>query len=433
MDSDIVFGTITMPITTSDLTDVLNIPNMTGMIGRGLGKPPYYTPGIRHDRRYGTPCIVWPLPSPSTFTICDKMRGRVIAAGGSVLGFIEANSPFRYMNNNMSNSNSFLSSDLDLYIRANTPKECSDVLKELLTELNPIDLVQRSQFALTLTTSSRRCLYQNTHIIEEADTTIKVQIIEKLLPYTASIQDDIKTLFDSYDLDCCKWATDGRNIYNTARSVNAFKTRICHIPWDKITDSSVSRMAKYYQRCYDFEIEGYNKEIVEFPDAVSKIIEICTTSVNQEPLSYYDKNTLSVKIEGHQNVMFCMYRTYMQNGVLPHMICGSPSDLSYIINVGKQPMETYFSDWMMDTMNKMCEKLLWMSLEDERSTMQDICIRALENWKDIMQNTMNFGPMFQTCSIKASLSQSCLEKYWTPKNAETTFRFLVCYFTCGKP
>ena len=192
---------------------------------------------------------------------------------------MECRNPFDLASNVVPNStNRFRSSDLDLYVRANSPSESWAITKELMESLNPSGVVVRTKYAISFYSDmdnfpSATATIRST-LGDGGKHFIKVQIINRVIPKTDSITDDLYHLFETFDMDCCKWACDGERFYTTDRAKDAYTSRICHVPWSRLTDSSVVRMARYYSRCYDFEIEEYDSRRVVFPQAVQKIAEI---------------------------------------------------------------------------------------------------------------------------------------------------------------
>lgn len=390
-----------------------------GMLGRNLpaGVRTMECRGIHSNSFYHNPDRKL---QPGIFEICQQSDGRVIAAGGCVLAAAENINPYTY-HNDVDTLNKFKASDLDLYIRANSAAEAQDTIRRVLEYANPIGDVVRTKYALSFYCAIGRCLsvsgwdcITTTTVAHPGVELIKVQVIDRVIPYTASITDDIGQLFETYDLDCCKWACDGEHFYTTERAKDAYRSRICHVPWSKLTDSSLTRMARYYKRCYDFEIEGYDSRQLIFPLAIQKIAEIIAAGKDPTglPSSSYAKVGEFSDVGG--NPMLKMFKSYGKFGAQPYMICGIREDAMHMVMNGTQP-DPYMFDWCFETMNKMAETVLWLvsqNKEEDRVRTRGYCVETIDEWKRIMA-TVRFPPMFSAAQPNfTGLTTVVYEKYW---------------------
>lgn len=351
------------------------------------------------------------------------MSGNIIAAGGSVLSAIEYASHVKYANNPISvcATNLRKASDIDLYVRGNSQQEILQTVNALINYLTPAGDVTRSEYAISFYAPYDKCInscinvFVDMHAIEGFKPPyVKIQIIDRPLPRSADIKDDIAQLFSTYDFDMCKFAHDGDFFYTTDRATETFVTRICKVPYSKLTDSTISRMARYALRCYDFEIEGCgcdDERKFNFPEATAKINLIAksdkTLDCDGLPSSNYAKS--------NANSMFKMMKAYGRNGSLPHLAFGNTEDIRYMIGECSQPVG-YMTDWKMTTLGKMCETITWMSIssESDREMMQMACVRSIQEWDQICSTALKFREMFSKPPEFVGLSDEIKEKYWKP-------------------
>jgi hypothetical protein len=178
-------------------------------------------------------------------------------------------------------------------------------------------------------------------------------------------------------------------------------------------------MARYYRRCYDFEIEGIPRvRSHSFKDAIQKILEIVTdeNAVKDMPESNYEKQHNSYF--ANTDPMFSIFKAHGISGEQPYMVCADPdqsAEVWQIVSQGTQP-ESYMKDWSMTALGKMCEYIVWMAnTEENRSNMQDIVIKTVNDWIDLVIKTVNLGPMFspETVLKPKPLSPEFLTLYWT--------------------
>jgi hypothetical protein len=365
---------------------------------------------------------------PEIFDICKRSGGSVVAAGGSVLSAVEHLNPHSYYNNEAgkTSENDFTASDLDLYIRANSAEEAQGVVQSLLEYASPYGIVVRSRYALSFYCEADKCIAPGwglvaLSVVHPNKDLIKVQIIDRFIPRTASPTDDINCLFETFDLDCCKWACDGYHYYTTERAIDAYRNRICYVPWQRISDSSINRMARYFERCYDFEIEGYDSRQVVFPQAVQKIAEIIRTRKPTPDLPMSNYSNVGGEDSAGGNPMFKMLKNYNKLGFMPYAICGTKDDAMHMVMKGTQP-ETYMFDWCLETLNKMAGTVLWLvspNSEEDRERVRGYCITNIEGWKRITAESVSFPPMFSEPFKITSLSLEVYEKYWKPERAQT--------------
>ena len=361
-----------------------------------------------------------------------KYAENIVIAGGSVLAYAERASGVRYSNEGLTipTSNWFQSSDIDIYLRVTDHREALQVTEFFLRRFPPVGSVRRSAYALSYECEISAWL--NCPVFQTAEKCIcndkkcvKLQIIDRMLPKTVIIENDIQELFSTYDLDCCKWALYANKFYTTPSAVRAFTKRICHIKWAKVTDSLIPRMARYFTRCYDFEIDGYDSRSVEFPDAIAKILTIAGSQhpdmdsfdFNEElPSSNYELRTI------YDKHMFHMFKNFGWRHQMPYMLCAEErSDVWQIIMDGTQP-KSYLEDWSLEMYNHMAENILWMAntCENDRSVMRDICIKSVAEWCNVCM-AFKLPPMFNSAEfIGIGLTAEVFQRFWQPKGASKT-------------
>lgn len=393
-----------------------------GMIGRHAQPARGGRPG---RGTYANSCFMADQPRkfhPEVFTVCRLAWGKVIVAGGCALALAESSNAYMYHNDiDRSSKSKFRASDLDLYIRAASHSEAPDVVSNLLEYLNPTGVVVRTKYALSFYCDISRCIEElGWDCIRYNPKTriIRVQIIDRVVPRTASIEDDLSYLFQTYDLDCCKWASDGQKMYTTDSAIEAYVSRLCIVPWSKVTDSTIPRMARYFSRCYDFDIEGFSTERTFFPGALEKIAELLRTKVSLSDLPQSNYSTTSdYSSTCGADPMFRMFRAHGQTGAEPYMICGTKEDAMHMVLRGTQP-DTYMFDWCMETMNKMAETVLWMvspDHEEDRAKFRECCSTTIDEWRNIMRHRVRFPRMFSEPLQLVGLSPEVFQKYWQPQ------------------
>lgn len=372
---------------------------------------------------------------------CHLMKGALVAAGGSVLSMLERESGHSYVlydpsNGEVAGRSGFASSDVDFYVRANSPEGRRAVVAEVLRNvMPPVGKVVRTQFAISWE-AKLSDVYGDWHKYgggdavlwrfkgasrASRDKVVKVQIINRTLPRTVDAAADIDHIFATYDLDCCKWAFDDRGLYGTPRALDALVSRICRVPRERISDSLVSRMARYLKRCYDFEIEQDYRTTppnvrIYYPKACAEVVGLVRSGlashgVRELPLSGYD---FAMICERDRDVMFTQMKAFGASGQLPYAICATPEEAKAFVEGGGQgcaPM--YWAEWTMKTMNRMCEQITWMALanQSDRDAMQEACLRSLEAWKGVAHG-LDLRPMFSTVPPFNQATREVMEKYW---------------------
>lgn len=386
-----------------------SLPKIVGMISRGMT-------GLPEEKR-GFMCFPYDVKKSYSLNLrslqlCNVMKtGSVIVAGGSVLSCIENS---RSITVSVENGNQkFISSDIDLFIRANSPEESRAIVDRLMVELKPIGVITRSRFALSYYTEPGLSMYYfrtvSTYKIEGRDC-VKIQIIDRPIPRTDDIKQDIAHLFKTFDLECCKWATDGNMFYSTPMAIKCLSTRICQVPFDKISDAAISRMARYYLRCYDFEVIDSFGEVTKYPNAVAKILECIGDERARSNMPNSSYETLSLD---HASPMTQMFKNFGVLNMSPIAICGTSEDLRHIIDVGTQT-DRYLEEWEMEILGVMSENVTWMACDSlsDRSMVQDCCVRSVQKWKRVCRETPSLGSMFSHPPNFVRLSEECRQRYW---------------------
>ena len=375
---------------------------------------------------------------------CRKMGGALIAAGGSVLAMLERESGHTYVLLDPSTGavvgrSVFASSDVDFYVRAHTPEGRRAVVAQLLSEvMPPVGKVVRTQFAISWEAKlsdvygPKHPFVDGTAVFwhhkgsgPDAPKVVKVQVINKTLPRTPlDVAADVDRIFETYDLDCCKWALDDKGLYGTRRSLDALFSRICRISPEKITDSLVPRMARYLKRCYDFEIEQDFRTTppdvrLSYPTACAEVVGMLRSgnashAAKELPLSGYDVAFIS---ERDRDVMWAQMKRHGSCGDVPHAICARYDEAWALVYAGSQKACIgYWNDWKMKTMGRMCESVTWMALasQRDREEMQETCLRSLAAWEAVV-GALDLLPMFDTVPPFNKSTPAVYDKYWLPK------------------
>lgn len=279
-------------------------------------------------------------------------------------------------------------SDIDIYIRANNAETAYSTIHKLLAVFTPIGDAVLTKYALSFEISQKSLLqgsdaqvpvqYQEIYRVlrsyerEGVTTPVhKIQIISQLVPDTGDIYKDIGDVILNYDLSCCSFAVDANGIYATrAAMTTMFETRIVRVYWSRLT--SAIRLAKYFKRAFDFEIEGPNGELLSIgPDsqAASAIhhefqntpeMKTVYTPEGEDGLgehkqSSYEKMTLICN--GGTSPLSVIMQNYYDSeddDSLMMAVCGDPE---YIMRNGKCS-DSYILDWKCMAMNEFCDKLL---------------------------------------------------------------------------
>ena len=388
-------------------------PWASGMIAKSMGFgsircQPTYKPVKPAYSRY------------QVFAIVKDMAGDVIAAGGSVLATVELfNRGYRFIaadNDTFGHSN-FTSSDMDLYVRANDAEAARAITMKLIAKLKPFGLMVRSEFAISFhadsTAANRSVVGAEPETIVKDHGNIKVQIISHCIPHTCNIEDDISKLFASFDLDCCKWAMAPGGIYASDSAILALTNRICFVRYDKLSDSVISRMARYARRAYDFEVVKLvdsEWKIMHYPAACIKIRETLSGSIDT---LIPDSGYIQSRMKPTDDVLFQQMQRYGANNEMPHMIVVEPEEAVAIVYGGKQS-SSFFWSWRMETMNKMCEASTWFACESraDREDIQKIGIRSIAAWERVVKS-MDLGPMFSSTPKYRIFSDETRARYWS--------------------
>lgn len=365
---------------------------------------------------------------------CTVMKGALVAAGGSVLSLIEREAMNTYVSYDPQDGNvigrcGFASSDVDFYVRAGCAESRRAVVNEVLRNvMPPVGKVVRTQFAISWE-AKLDDVYGIRHRYCEGgavlwrfkggEKVVRVQIINRTLPHSEDAAADINLIFNDYDFDCCQWAFDDRGLYSTERSYKALHTRICIIPFGRISDSLVSRMARYYKRCYDFEIEG---SPFQYPKACAEVISIVRSGnaaegVRHLPLSGYDYASIC---ERERDVLFTQLKAFGAGGQAPYAICATPEEADQIVASGLQASAPqYWFQWYMRTMNRMCELITWMALSDasDKDAMQQACLRSLDAWKNVLF-ALELYPMFEIEPPFNLCTTEVFNRYWIGERTE---------------
>ena len=192
-------------------------------------------------------------------------------------------------------------------------------------------------------------------------------------------------------------------------------------------------LARYLKRCYDFEMEplhqvpaGQMQQLLampspcHYPEACKEALGLVRSGqaghgVRELPLSGYDFASI---YERDRDVLFAQLKKYGSCGAAPYAICARPEEaVSGLVYAGSQAAcQSYWTEWKMKTMNKMCETITWMALESQadRNAMQEACLRTLDCWERCLF-ALDVYPMFDTIPPFNQLTRDVFEKYLQAK------------------
>lgn len=313
------------------------------------------------------------------FRVCGEVPG-IIAAGGCVSCVMD----FSEKQNEPLDPNN-VASDLDLYVRATDPNAAMHTVERLVEWMKPHGTVTMSRMAMTF-----RVGYANIKRILTQDGMLRgyrgndggyhclVQVILRMLPDTGDICADIASLLGSYDMSCCRFATDGSHVYTTADAVRTmYGTRISRMGWSRLTD--VHRLVKYHRRGFDFAIagpDGGNMQIHPDSDGMrdvsadmeSSIVmpaDIPYCDVMQDDGELHDQiaddnyRTMSIVHERDINVLSLSFDAFMRgcDDFRVGVVCGDASTFMRDVAITGMYSEEYLLDWKCLTMNDFCDNL----------------------------------------------------------------------------
>lgn len=320
----------------------------------------------------------------------------IIVAGGSMRSFAD-----RCINHIMDTR---VSNDIDVYIRAKTANDAKHTLSEFLKEVKPIGVYVRSKWCLSIQ------VYE-THIpsifIDSVRHTkvpfiYKVQIILDVVSETYDIRNDIRKLINGYDIDCCKIATDGKDIYMTKDSFRCiFIDRICNIHKNIVSYPTIRRIIKYALCKYIFKFVDFHV------DKECKAILMINRKSCDDDIAQSEYNIASDVI----NNMDDMYNQFCSKRKLADMICGNAKNVLYTIDNNIQDIK-YLNNWAIDSMSKFVESIGSNVIQEY---IHQSCIPyelSINAFKDAMSNIL-LTDMFSTHIDRVMMSEEEFEKYWS--------------------
>ena len=327
------------------------------------------------------------------FRICRTVPG-IIAAGGSVA---RAMDPALNGDHPKISTTDSLSDDVDLYVRANDGPTARAIVARLLETIRPVGDVVMTRFAMSFDVEMRRfdsdvmLEKNNVRTYSEDDdppgtAVCRVQVISRPIPDTDNLRQDVEGALENYDLSCCKFATDGREVFCTPDALVAmYETRIVRVHWSRVLPE---RLAKYQRRGYDFEIIGpgdaplldidpHGAGMAAVAGAMRTAPPIFETrremdfyQVGDPDDGYGRTNGLTRMIRNGRCTLDLSLKRY-RDGVQDFMIraiCGVASrDTQHMMREGTTPPE-YLADWKSLACNAFCDDLLattpWPSDEE---------------------------------------------------------------------
>jgi hypothetical protein len=349
----------------------------------------------------------------NAFLICQAIPG-IIVAGGCVSCIMDPNTDFgkRVPANQMA-------SDVDLYVRSNDPNEARATVRKLCDFLHPKGDVLLSKCAMSMEIDSDTFNKKVIHYQYLQDSLVmaynrktkpgrfyRIQIISQLIPDTGDPCKDLHDLLLQYDLPCCSFATDGKNIYGTNQAIDAmFRTRMVRAHWTNLT--SPSRMAKYYNRGFDFEIEGPDGNTLNVhPNSKGAGViyeklnahKTITRDVNDDDkMTPYDAHTSMCSSD--TNILTLSLQKFICGDTDPMVpiVCGdAETDIDHLLLHGTMS-PAYILDWMCLTMNSFCETLLtdnpMISPEEEDISKSKFALK-LDEFMSVVKDTLKVPLLF---------------------------------------
>jgi hypothetical protein len=212
----------------------------------------------------------------------------------------------------------------------------------------------------------------------------RVQVISQLIPNTGNLCKDLEKVLPHYDLSCCSFATDGKNVYATfAAMESTYLTRLVKIDWFKLT--SISRLVKYHMRGYDFEIVGPDGDVMPVDVNSEAMVNLARklkravglegdfekeipcerflgNDEEDEPCSnaHLRNDRVNVKSDQKDSMLtlsMIKYETGDAN-FLPSGLCGyAPEEIDSLLYKGEHS-QNHIVDWQCLMMNSFCDDLL---------------------------------------------------------------------------
>ena len=383
----------------------------------------------------------------SIFRICNTVPG-VIAAGGCVSRSVDPLILRAY-----SDRASTAASDLDLYVRANSVEAGYDIVRRVLEVLKPWGDVTLTKYALSFEVEEslfvkqvpmlgvlRTYKYEGHTRVElddfkRATLVCRVQILSQLIPDTGDIRADIGSVISKYDMAMCSFATDGRNVYSTEAGVRCmFETRVARVHWSRLTDPK--RLAKYYNRSFDFEIIGPDdlpmaidpnsrgalcvKAHLRVVGALENQEQRDTTvipSKKEADMTEYEKemyaalnadngydSTEFVWDTKKENSLDWSMRNIMELGhpaddesILKPMVHGDGvTDVETVMSGGRYTA-AYLTDWQCRAMGAFCEKFLAQDLNPANEVLDAAYakfISRMEPFVQLVKDKLRVTPLF---------------------------------------
>lgn len=338
------------------------------------------------------------------FAICRAVPG-VLAAGGSVMLSVEdsvmAMCDWWEERSSMSTKIGSaerdwistrqyrdMSGDLDLYICAEDQREAVRKLSALITVLRPVGMCSITKYAISMFVKSEHftesvCIPAN-HVdypFQTQNGSIKVQVINGFIQSGSDTLGCCAELFSTFDLSCCKFATDGENLYASHDAITTmFDTRINRLSRDKLSGSTPWRLAKYFRRMYDFVVEDVPPE-VGMTEGLAAVLAICTNSYVDPSgaTSWYDWENIA-----NGNPLTYAFGNFIKRSSLK-MICGDASRIHDMIESGRQPREE-LSDWCFKHLSKECERIMkTVYLDEDKELARGIVCKTVDSFMAFME------------------------------------------------
>jgi hypothetical protein len=280
-----------------------------------------------------------------------------------------------------------LADDVDIWIRANTLQEALFTIHQIFDLLgDKILCCSLTKNAFTMLIPSETftdCIYftesAHTFVKEHPGYVYKVQIILAVLPRTSNVVSDVAFLLNTFDLSCCKLATDGRHLFG---SYNAIHNHVCTIQQCSIGPSTVSRILKYWSLGFDFDIRGIPNPVV-LASVDGQMITRLIKSDQAYDYSSYETGEPMLNMCKHP--LTSMYNRYCLHGYIYPIVFGGRSDVRHTFESGTYTQE-YLEDWKLSVLADKAE-FIAKSVPDgpSRDVMQHAVIKAVETFCGIMR------------------------------------------------
>jgi len=326
--------------------------------------------------------------APEAFTLCRAVPG-IFVAGGVVAAAIHTFKP-KYRQSADAGDWAYTSvaaGDIDVYATGNREEKMATIAR-LVAHLQPHSIV-RTQCAITMFLASDRIPRVLDMFSTEGTITLgefwptarRIQVILDPAP-------TMEAVLESYDLDCCCCATDGKSYFLSQRCVDAHTTQ-CNRFNPLVTPA---RAAKYMCRGYD--LVGAPEKLVAQAAARLNVgaglLQYVPTAEEGPASSYEGPLALAISVSNSPHtvadkVLSSLKRSILSGDAVPFpwgrttVGCGDEATFAAVVASDAQPPIT-LSDWLYAKLNEVCEISELYTYGGERAaTIRNIIAEDMES------------------------------------------------------